>query len=40
MIIPADHLRAQAQATGFRVEILEKVFHLLNLLSTANTHPA
>jgi predicted nucleotidyltransferase component of viral defense system len=32
-------LQAEAEATGFRAEILEKVLHLLHLLGTIQTHP-
>lgn len=28
-----------AESTGFRVEMIEKVLHLLNLLNTLNSHP-
>jgi len=30
--ISLEKLRRQAEATGFRPEVLEKVIHLLNLL--------
>ena len=39
MIISQERLLAEAQATGFRPEILEKVFHLLALLDGFSRHP-
>lgn len=32
-------IREVAETTGFRMEMVEKVLHLLNLLSTLNSHP-
>jgi len=37
--ISKEKLLAEAELTGFRAEILEKVIHLLNLLETLNSHP-
>jgi len=34
-----QRLNAEAEATGFRAEVLEKVIHLLHLLSTMQVHP-
>ncbi|TVR16170.1 MAG: nucleotidyl transferase AbiEii/AbiGii toxin family protein [Planctomycetota bacterium] len=39
MKISQERLLAEAQATGFRPEILEKVFHLLLLLDGFSRHP-
>ncbi len=39
MRISKEKLLAEAELTGFRAEILEKVIHLLNLLETLNSHP-
>lgn len=39
MKISREKLRREAQATGFRPEVLEKVFHLLTLLEGFNRHP-
>jgi predicted nucleotidyltransferase component of viral defense system len=39
MRISIQRLQAEAEATGFRAEILEKVLHLLHLLGTIQTHP-
>ncbi|MCE5276423.1 MAG: nucleotidyl transferase AbiEii/AbiGii toxin family protein [Planctomycetaceae bacterium] len=39
MKISRQKLTREAQATGFRPEILEKVIHLLNLLEGFNSHP-
>jgi predicted nucleotidyltransferase component of viral defense system len=39
MRISRERLRAEAQATGFRAEVLEKVIHLLNLLEGFQSHP-
>lgn len=39
MKLSAETLRAEAAATGFRPEILEKVCHLLNLLEGLRSHP-
>jgi predicted nucleotidyltransferase component of viral defense system len=37
--ISREKLLAEAELTGFRAEILEKVIHLLNLLEALNSHP-
>jgi predicted nucleotidyltransferase component of viral defense system len=37
--ISKEKLLTEAELTGFRAEILEKVIHLLNLLETLNSHP-
>lgn len=34
-----EALLAESESTGFRPEILEKVFHLVELLSAFNGHP-
>ncbi len=39
MRISQERLTAEAQETGFRPEILEKVIHLLQLLETIQSHP-
>ena len=39
MTISIEQLRANAEATGFRPEILEKVIHLLSLLEGFRSHP-
>ena len=39
MKISHERLNAQAEATGFRPDILEKVAHLLGLLEALNSHP-
>jgi len=39
MTISQQRLMAEATATGFRPEILEKVIHLLNLLENFRAHP-
>lgn len=39
MRISIQRLQADAEATGFRAEILEKVLHLLHLLGMIQTHP-
>jgi len=39
MTISQQRLMAEAAATGFRPEILEKVIHLLNLLEGFRAHP-
>ncbi len=39
MKVSRERLISEAQATGFRPEILEKVIHLLNLLDGFNSHP-
>lgn len=38
MKISLERLRRQAEATGFRPEVLEKVIHLLNLLEALRSH--
>ncbi len=39
MRLSAQRLQGEAEATGFRTEVLEKVIHLLYLLGTIQTHP-
>lgn len=39
MRISRERLRAEAETTGFRPEVLEKVIHLLNLLEGFRSHP-
>ena len=39
MRISQERLTVEAQETGFRPEILEKVIHLLQLLETIQSHP-
>jgi len=39
MKISRERLQAEAQATGFRAEILEKVFQLMGLLEGFESHP-
>ena len=39
MRVSREKLLAEAEQTGFRAEILEKVIHLLNLLEVLNSHP-
>ena len=39
MKISIERLSAEAGATGFRPDMLEKVVHLLNLLETIRSHP-
>lgn len=39
MRISPEMLTAQAQATGFRPDLLEKVAHLLGLLEAIQSHP-
>ena len=39
MRISSDKLIAEAEATGFRPEILEKVAHLMGLLDAIQSHP-
>ncbi|MFH1113774.1 MAG: nucleotidyl transferase AbiEii/AbiGii toxin family protein [Pseudomonadota bacterium] len=39
MIFSKELLVAESEATGFRPEILEKVFHLIGLLNGFNSHP-
>ena len=39
MRISAERLATEAEATGFRPEILEKVIHLLGLLENLRKHP-
>lgn len=40
MRLSRERLMAEAEATGFRPEVLEKVIHLLNLLTVFQRHPA
>ncbi|MBM4082461.1 MAG: nucleotidyl transferase AbiEii/AbiGii toxin family protein [Planctomycetes bacterium] len=39
MKLSRERLQAEAQATGFRPEVLERVIHLLNLLEGFQSHP-
>ncbi len=39
MKLSVERLQAEAEATGFRAEVLEKVIQLLHLLGTIQTHP-
>ncbi len=39
MRISHEKLIAQAEATGFRPDVLEKVAHLLELLNVMGSHP-
>ena len=39
MRISAERLIAEAQATGFRLDVLEKVAQLLGLLDAIRSHP-
>ena len=39
MRISPERLNAEAEATGFRADVLEKAVHLLGLLGAINTHP-
>jgi len=39
MRISKERLSSEAEGTGFRAEVLEKVIHLLNLLETLHKHP-
>lgn len=39
MKLSQEKLRAEAETTGFRPEVLEKVIHLLNLLEGFRSHP-
>jgi predicted nucleotidyltransferase component of viral defense system len=39
MKLPPETLRAEATATGFRPEVLEKVYQLLSLLEGMRSHP-
>ncbi|MES2218836.1 MAG: hypothetical protein V4501_10555 [Pseudomonadota bacterium] len=40
MIFSKEKLQQEAIATGFRTEILEKVFLLMDLLSEFSTYPS
>lgn len=40
MRLSRERLLAEAEATGYRPEVLEKVIHLLNLLTLFQRHPA
>ncbi|MFO7948731.1 MAG: nucleotidyl transferase AbiEii/AbiGii toxin family protein [Candidatus Fermentibacteraceae bacterium] len=40
MRVSRERLMAESEATGFRPEVLEKVIHLLNLLTVFQRHPA
>lgn len=37
--LSVQRLQAEAEVSGFRAEVLEKVIHLLHLLGTIQTHP-
>ncbi|MBM4080977.1 MAG: nucleotidyl transferase AbiEii/AbiGii toxin family protein, partial [Planctomycetes bacterium] len=39
MKVSRERLQAEAQTTGFRPEVLERVIHLLNLLEGFQSHP-
>ena len=39
MRISPERLTAEAEATGFQSELLEKTFHLLGLLDAIDSHP-
>ena len=39
MRLSAEKLAAEAESTGFRADVLEKVAHLLGLLDTLQSHP-
>lgn len=39
MKISPEKLAAEAEATGFRPDVLEKVAHLLGLLDALRSHP-
>jgi len=39
MRISPEKLAAEAEATGFRPDVLEKVAHLLGLLDALRSHP-
>ena len=39
MKISKERLLQESEATGFRLEIIEKVFHLLHLLESLFSHP-
>ncbi len=39
MKFSSSEILTAAESTGFRAEMVEKVFHLLNLLNTLNSHP-
>ena len=39
MRISAEQLSAEAGATGFRSDVLEKIIHMLNLLDAFQRHP-
>jgi len=39
MKISQEKLTAQAERTGFRADVLEKVAHLLELLNALGSHP-
>lgn len=39
MRISAERLTTEAETTGFRPDVLEKVIHLLNLLDAFRSHP-
>jgi len=39
VIFSASEILPVAESTGFRADVIEKVFHLLNLLNLLNSHP-
>lgn len=39
MRISVERLTIEAETTGFRPDVLEKVIHLLNLLDALRSHP-
>ena len=39
MRVSPERLGAEAEATGFQPELLEKTFHLLGLLGAVDSHP-
>ena len=39
LILSRERLLTEAASTGFRPEVLEKVFQLLNLLESLRSHP-
>lgn len=39
VIFSHSDILGMAESTGFKADIIEKVFHLLNLLNTLNSHP-
>ena len=39
MMVSRERLRVISDSTGFRIDVVEKVVHLLNLLNVFNSHP-